>query len=106
MLVEHHQTILAVVAGVGLVSFMLCYILGGRAGLGKWIRRYVGGIGFAILCQFIAWKSAVWVPLMVLSLVTYPAALSMGYGADEFWTKAWRRALYGKLDRFINFFID
>ena len=75
------------------VVFSTCYWLGGRRH--KWIRRYVGGIlfpagviAFAVMAGRFAW----W---QLAALFTFPAALSLGYGADSLWPKAYRRGLYG-----------
>ena len=75
--------------------FIMCYIIGGRKR--KWIRRFLGGIGFglsifgiSILASHINW----W--LLALP-VAYPLALCMGYGADNLWAKLIKRTLYGVL---------
>lgn len=78
-----------------ILIFALCYVIGGRRW--KWIRRFVGGAWIAVSTYLLAvvLNTDRW--FMLFSLPAYPAALSMGYGADTFWGKVFRRALYGLL---------
>lgn len=76
-----------------LSSFTICYVMGGRSN--KWIRRFLGGIGFSagiILLAVLNQKFTWW--LLALP-VAYPIALSLPYGADELWKKILLRAIYG-----------
>lgn len=73
-------------------GFGFLYMWGGRKH--KWVRRFVGGgylalglIGFAIIGRNFHW-------LMIAGIVTYPVALSVGYGGDTLWQKLGRRAIY------------
>jgi hypothetical protein len=72
--------------------FAFLYTIGGSEDFGgqKWLRRYLAPALFCIWSFFRSWdwKSVVALPLMV-------GALSMGYGATEFWDKIGRRALAG-----------
>lgn len=80
------------------VVFSILYSLGGREGVGKWVRREVGGGFLALSCLglALAWGTFSWWSMGIL--VGLPAALHLGYGAgDKFERELKRRALYGFL---------
>jgi len=73
-----------------LFLFASCYSLGGLAGFGKELRRFVAPF---ILCGGIYyytrdWKVLCQLPVMFLSL-------SIGYGADTLFVKILKRLSYG-----------
>ena len=73
--------------------FCLCYVIGGRTQ--KWIRRYLGGIGFGLsIIGLSLWMHAFHWGLLVLPLA-YPFALSLGYGSNSFLEKCFKRFIYG-----------
>ena len=83
-----------VFAGLLLLAlFGLCYMIGGRRG--KWVRRFVGGLLFPTGCLWLAQQGGTFQWAMLVSLVAYPAALSLGYGGDTLGEKLRRRSLYG-----------
>lgn len=92
---EFAQGWLATGAWLAIAGFATLYWLGGRDGTSKSLRRVWGGlliagatIGLSLFAHTFHW-------VFLLSLVTMPAALSLGYGADSTATKISRRALFG-----------
>lgn len=73
--------------------FTMCYIIGGRDF--KWVRRFLGGIGFSSLVTVnaILIGSFHWILLTLFILM--PLGLSLGYGEDSKLGKFWPRFLYG-----------
>lgn len=78
---------------IGLSCFAMLYALGGMSG--KWKRRFVAPFLItAVLCGLSYWSGTFnwwligWFPLL-------SASLHLGYGADLFWDKMRRRAIYG-----------
>lgn len=61
--------------------FCICYVIGGRTQ--KWIRRYLGGIGFGLsIIGLSLWMGEFKWWLLALP-VAYPAALTLGYGVND-----------------------
>lgn len=81
------------VALLGLGGFALAYRLGGWKR--KAWRRWAGGLLFASLCTQLALWSQVWQPQMLLAFLSYPLALSIGYGALAIPEKLFRRLTAG-----------
>ena len=73
--------------------FAFLYSLGGRKE--KWLRRFLGSTLFCLGCNLIAFQSNIWSIWMLGGFVTYPIALSLGYGGNTTATKLFRRTLYG-----------
>ena len=78
---------------IWLAGFALLYGLGGINR--KWLRRYLGSfyltlgiIGFSLWTKSFSFWYLVYWPLLF-------GSLTLGYGADDFWEKVSRRALYG-----------
>ena len=92
---ETTQLVLTAIAWYVVATFAFLYSLGGRAGTSKSIRRIWGGLLIAGATVSLSIAYATFAPLMLLSLVTLPLALSLGYGGDTTWEKVWRRALFG-----------
>lgn len=92
---ETAQTWLAAAAWYAVATFAMLYSIGGRAGTPKWIRRIAGGLLIAGATLALSVAYATYSAWMLLALVTLPAALSMGYGADTTAKKILRRGLFG-----------
>lgn len=75
--------------------FSILYVLGGRAGSAKWVRRWAGGLFLALSLQALALLQGTWNPIHLGILIGLPMALSLGYGGDTLWRKIYRRFLYG-----------
>jgi hypothetical protein len=71
----------------------ILYRLGGQ--YNKAIRRFL----MPVIYFLGVWGISVWLgvfnPWMFISLPLFIGALSMGYGADDFWKKVQRRLIYG-----------
>ncbi len=93
MAVETREMLQLIVSLATLFAFAYCYAAGGRHD--KWIRRYVGSALLMAGCHFLAITSNCWSPWMILSSITFPFALSVGYGADSVPDKLRKRAIYG-----------
>lgn len=90
------RQMLQLAIGLGcLGGFAWLYALGGRQGIGKRIRRWIGGMLFAFGCVALAVRAGAMNKIMFLSFLAYPAALTMGYGNPIFLSKLRRRFLYG-----------
>ena len=76
-------------------AFAWLYALGGRSD--KVWRRFVGGVLFPLGVCGIAYLSHSFSVLMLLACLSYPFALSQGYGGDSLAEKFKRRSLYGVL---------
>ena len=78
------------IGGLALATFF--YMWGGRHG--KWKRRFIASLILSTTVCLSAFFMKVFHPLQ---LATYPAlaiGFSLGYGADAFWGKVIRRAIY------------
>lgn len=86
-------------SGLGLISagvFALLFAWGGlRGSPGLWVRRWLGGVGFATAMNALSAWHGNWSPLMLGYLVMLPAALSLPYGAEDMGTKIFLRTCYG-----------
>lgn len=92
---ETVQVVLTAVVWYSVATFALLYSIGGRAGTSKSIRRIWGGLLIAGATVALSKVASTYEPLMLLSLVTLPASLSLGYGGDSTTEKVWRRGLFG-----------
>lgn len=75
--------------------FGLCYVIGGRGGTPKWIRRFLGSLLFAGgIVGFSLWQG-VYSHWLLLYPVLLCIGLCQGYGGDSFWEKVRRRGTFG-----------
>lgn len=77
--------------------FVTCYVIGGRDGGEKWIRRFVGTGLFASFCLLLANLTDSFSWWLLPSFIPLTVGVSMGYGADDndVWGKVLRRGSYG-----------
>ena len=91
------QLIISTLKFVLIVLFGILYTLGGRTGVGKWVRRYLGAILFGLgIIALSYWQGTFnWIYFVYIPLLA--ASLTVGYGGDTFLEKLKRRAIYGLL---------
>lgn len=81
---------------LAVLGFVGCYILGGLAGgPGLWVRRWLGGVGFAAAMNALAWWHGNWQVLMLGYLAALPAALTLPYGSEDVGERVFLRLLFG-----------
>ena len=78
-----------------IIIFAFLYSLGGKSGTSKSVRRWVGGIFLPLSTILLALTVGNFHWFMVIALVAYPAALSIGYGGETLGEKFLRRSIFG-----------
>lgn len=91
---NENQLVLSVIPRLLLiVTFVMCYILGGRSK--KWVRRWLGGSLFGIGVLWLAIVSKTYSHFLLPIIALYPASLTLPYGSSVTWKKVFLRAIYG-----------
>ena len=78
----------------GFISNVL-YMMGGTTGFGgKWVRRFMGTFVLALSCNLIAVYLQNWVWQFILVWPCLILGMSLGYGGDSYWVKAYKRTIF------------